>query len=235
MKRIALFALTLVMILTAACPALAAGKLVVNQETFYSLEPYDGSFYTYIYAEVTNTGDKPVEFNNALWEVFNADGDAIDSTDWLYCYPDVLEPEGVGYIYGYISLDDVTSTEDAADYSLTVSGKSAKENNVVILPATVEYRFTEGDWRNYYELVATVTNDTENVVYDYRVVFVVKNAEGKLLFVDSVQPSYVGILPGTSIEVTRDLSYDSVVEELMEAGIMTFDQVEVVAYYEIDD
>lgn len=235
MKRIALFALTLVMILTAACPALAAGKLVVDQETFYSLEPYDGSFYTYIYAEVTNTGDKPVEFNNALWEVFNADGDAIDSTDWLYCYPDVLEPEGVGYIYGYISLDDVTSTEDAADYSLTVSGKSAKENNVVILPATVEYRFTEGDWRNTHELVATVTNDTENVVYDYRVVYAVKNAEGKLLYVESVQPSYVGILPGTSIEVTRDLSYDSVVEELLEAGILSFDQVEVVAYYEIDD
>ena len=69
MKRIALFALTLVMVFAVACPALAAGKLVVNQEKFYSLEPYDDSFYTYIFAEVTKAGDKPVEFGKGLWEI----------------------------------------------------------------------------------------------------------------------------------------------------------------------
>ena len=45
-----------------ASPAFAAGKLVVDQEKFYSLEPYDGSFYVYIYAQVSNAGDKAVEY-----------------------------------------------------------------------------------------------------------------------------------------------------------------------------
>ena len=234
MKRIALFALTLVMILTAACPALAAGKLVVNQEKFYSIEPYDDSFYVYIYAEVTNSGDKAVEFNNGLWEIYDTNGDTLDSEDWMYCYPDVLEPGEIGYVSAYMSLDDVTSTEDAADYLLTVSGKSAKENPNVILPATVKYVYTKGDWRDTHQLVATVTNDTNEVVYNFRVVYAVKNAAGELLFVESVQPSYVGILPGTSVEVTRDVSYENVVEVLLEQGVLSFDQVEVIAYADTD-
>ena len=71
-------------------------------------------------------------------------------------------------------------------------------------------------------------------MYDFRVVYAVKDAEGNLLYVENVQPSYVGILPGTSIEVSRDLSYDSVVEELLEQGILNFDKVEVVAYVDTD-
>lgn len=234
MKRIALFALTLVMILTAACPALAAGKLVVNQEKFYSIEPYDDSFYAYIYAEVTNSGDKAVEFNNGLWEIYDANGDTLDSEDWMYCYPDVLEPGEVGYVSAYIRLEDVDSTDAAADYLLTVSGKSAKENPNIALPATVEYVYAKGDYRDTHKLVAVVSNDTAETVYDFRVVYAVKNAAGELLFVENVQPSYVGILPGSSVEVTRDLSYDSVVEELLEQGILTFDQVEVIAYADTD-
>ena len=124
--------------------------------------------------------------------------------------------------------------EDAADYLLTVSGKSAKENPIVRLPAEVKYVFTEGDWRNYHELYATVTNDTEATVYNYRVVVAVKNAEGKLVFAEDVMPSYVGILPGTSVEIKLDLSYDSVVEKLLEAGTLTFDQLEVIAYVDTD-
>ncbi len=234
MKRIALFALSLVLVLTCAAPAFAAGKLEVVQEKFYSLEPYDGSFYTYIYAEVTNSGDKAVEFGNALWEIYNADGDALDSSDWLSCYPDVLEPGQVGYVSAQMSMDDIESAEEAADYLLTVTGKGAKENPIVTMPATVKYVYTEGDWRNTHELIATVTNDTNDVLYDFRVVFAVKNAEGQLLYVEDVNPSYVGILPGTSIEVKCNLSYDSVVETLLENGTLTFDQVEVIAYADTD-
>ncbi|MBO5501446.1 MAG: hypothetical protein J6K73_11915 [Clostridia bacterium] len=234
MKKIALFALAMVMVLTAVCPAFAAGKLEVVQEKFYSIEPYDDSFYAYIFAEVINSGDKAVEFNNALWEIYDANGDTLDSSDWLNCYPDVLEPGETGYVSAYKSLDDVQSTEDVADYLLTVSGKSAKENPNVILPATVTYTYTKGDYRDYHVLTATVTNDTDAVVYDYRVVFAIKDAAGNLIYTDSVQPSYVGILPGTSVEVARDLSYDSVVETLLEQGILTFDQVEVIAYVDTD-
>lgn len=234
MKKIALFALAMVMVLTAVCPAFAAGKLEVTQEKFYSLEPYDDSFYTYIYAEVTNSGDKAVEFNNGLWEVYDANGDTLDSEDWMYCYPDVLEPGETGYVSAYMSLDDVDSTDAAADYLLTVSGKSAKENPNVILPATVAYEYVKGDYRDYHTLIATVTNDTAETAYNFRVVFAVKDAEGNLLYVDDVQPSYVGILPGTSVEVKCDLSYENVVEELLEQGILNFDKVEVIAYVDTD-
>lgn len=234
MKRIVLFALTLALVLCAAAPAFAAGKLEVVQEKFYSLEPYEGSFYAYIFAELTNSGDKPIEFANGLWEIYDANGEALDSEDWLYTYPDVLEPGQVGYLYTYKSLENATSIDDAADYMLTVSGKAAKENPNVALPATVEYVYTKGDYRDKHELIATVTNDTDAPVYNFRVLFAIKDAEGNLIYVDDVMPSYVGILPGTSVEVKCDLSYESIVEALLEKGEMSFDKVEVVAYVDTD-
>jgi hypothetical protein len=234
MKRIVLFALTLALLLCAAAPAFAAGKLEVVQEKFYSIEPYEDNFYAYIFAELTNSGDKPIEFANGLWEIYNADGDALDSEDWLYSYPDVLEPGQVGYLFSYKSLDDVTAETDAADYMLTISGKAAKENPNIALPATVEYVYTDGDYRDKHELVATITNDTDTTAYNFRVLFVVKDAEGKLIFVDDIMPSYVGILPGASVEVKCDVSYENVVEALLEKGEMAFDKVEVVAYIDTD-
>ncbi len=234
MKRIVMLVLSLALVLCAITPAFAAGKLEVTSEQFYSLEPYEGSFYAYIYAELTNTGDKPIEFANGLWEIYDAEGEALNSDDWLYCYPDVLEPGQVGYLATYTSLDEVASVEDAADYMLTVNGKAAKENPNVALPATVEYVFTEGSYRNTHELIATVTNDTDAPVYNFRVLFAVKNAEGKIVYVDDVMPSYVGIMPGTSVQVKCDLSYDNVVEALLANGLITFDNLSVVAYQDTD-
>lgn len=146
----------------------------------------------------------------------------------------MLKPGEIGYVSAYTILDDATSVEDAADYQLTVSGKSAKKNPNITLPAEVKYVCRDGGWREIHEMYAVVTNNTDATVYNYRVIVAVKTAEGKLVFVEDVMPSYVGIMPGTSVEVKIDLTYDSVVEELLEQGKIGFDQVEVIAYVDTD-
>ncbi len=235
MKKIALLVLSLVMALTAICPAFAAGKLEVVQEKFYSVELYENSFSAYVYAEVINSGDKPVKCHNSLWEIYDANGDTLDSMDYVSCHPDVLQPGQTGYVLATIRLDDVESADAAADYLLTLSGKSDNETVVVTLPATAAYIHTQGEYTDTHELIATVTNETNETIYDVVVAFAVKDAEGNLVYVEEAATYNVGIMPGTSMEVRSKLTYNSMVEYLMENGIMNFDKVEVVAYAELDD
>ena len=117
---------------------------------------------------------------------------------------------------------------------LTLSPKSVSENTYVTLPATVIYRYTQGSYSDSHELIATVTNDTSDTVYKFCVAYAVKDADGNLQYVADVQTYNVGILPGTSVEVMCDLSYENLVEHLLEQGVLNFDQVEVVAYVDTD-
>ena len=82
MKKVMAMVLTLAMVLCSAS-ALAAGKLTVNQETYFVTEGY--SLKSFIFAEVENTGDKNIEFDNGLLEMLTEDGDwlpAKRATSW---------------------------------------------------------------------------------------------------------------------------------------------------------
>ena len=51
------------------------------RENFYVL-PYWSGFAGYVYAEVKNIGDKPVQFNGGLLELFDAEGNSIESENY---------------------------------------------------------------------------------------------------------------------------------------------------------
>ncbi len=79
MKRTAvLIVLFLLLFAAVSGTALAAGKLTVKSETFVVL-PYSDYHAGYVYAELENTGDKPVEYTGGLLELFDEEGNSIDA------------------------------------------------------------------------------------------------------------------------------------------------------------
>lgn len=201
-------ALLLAVCLTLGCAsALAAGKLTVNQETYAAVAGY--SFIGYVFAEVENTGDKNIQFGNGLLEILTADGDPMDSTDIYSMYPTILAPGEKGYVSAQKYVDGAESIEDISDYTLTLNGKSTQEEAVARLDSTAAYGVGVNSWGDEEQMVVvTITNNTQETVYDCQVAFALYDAEGKLLLVDADNTYNVGIPAGQSVEVQFTVDED---------------------------
>lgn len=233
MKRGLFLVITSLLLLSLlVLPASAAGKLSVIQEKFYVL-PYSSYHAGYLYAELKNIGDKPVEFNGGLLELFDAEGNSIESESYMYCHPKFLDAGETGFLYLSKSVKEATDKSFIDDYLLTVTGKGAKEVMVKRLDtANAHHRFNDDSyWRRDY-LVVDVTNNTEEIQYDFRVVYALKNENGELLYVASVNPSYVGIKPGNTVEVT--IRFDSDIVDYFLENNITIGSIETIAFVNLD-
>lgn len=233
MKRFVICLLALVLLLsTGALPVSAAGKLSVVQEAFYVL-PYLDYHAGYVYAEVRNIGDKPVEFNGGLLELYDPEGNSIEAENYLRCYPDFLDAGETGYMYMQQSVKEATDKSFIDDYLLTITGKGAKENPVIRMQTADAKLVTEDSayWSRSY-FYADVTNTSADIAYEFYVVFALKDAEGKILYADSCNPSYVGLKPDNTVQIR--LSVDSDLIEYFAANNITPSTVEAIAYVKQD-
>jgi hypothetical protein len=156
-------------------------------------------------------------------------GNSIESTNWIGCYPEILSAGETGYAYASQSVEAATETSFIDDYLLTITGKGAKGRSVVYLPVTnKQYLEVKEPYYAYTNISADLENTTDATVRDFYVAFALKDAEGKLLYVTSCQPSYVGIKPGSSVEVLTRV--DSAISEYFTANNIVPKTVEAIAY-----
>lgn len=206
MKKVLAMILALAMLLCSAS-ALAAGKINVSDESFVVTDGY--STYAYIYARVENTGDKAIKVNDGLFEVYDADGNAIGTRDWVNKFAEYLQPGESTYVYTYTSLDGKTSA-DVDDYAFTVSGKSDNSSTSVRLPVSTDLAMNVQDgWWTYNYMYATVTNNTEEVIYKIETVLVLQDAEGKPLYMTSDTMYDEGLVPGSSVVIRKSIDSDT--------------------------
>ena len=228
MKKIV--ALLLVLALCGGCmTAMAAGKLSVTQENSHYIDSYGKYFYTF--AKVENVGDKAIKVNAGVLEVYNADGDAITSSDWINAYACYLEPGEYTYVRVYESIDDDQVPDD---YSLTLTGKADKDyaNRRFAAETKLELDVDEG-WltRNY--MYATVTNTTDDVLYGLSVVMALLDAEGNILYVESDDLyNDRGLMPGSTMVFRKDIS--SSFMEYFGLNNLTPVSVDAIAYVELE-
>lgn len=209
--------------------ALAMGKLVSTQEKMAVIPYYDTYYYGYVFAELTNSGDKPVEFSSGLMELFDSDGNSLSSTDIYYCYPPVLQPGETGYVYGY-SYVDVPSKETIADYMLSVTGQGTISQTVTRLEATGRQETVEEYYGTYDYLVAEIKNTLDAPVTSFELVFAMKDDAGGLIYVvySSWSGYNVGIMPGSSVELRYQLGSDFTT--YMQDNAIAVATVDVIAY-----
>lgn len=206
MKKL-LCSLLALLILTGSFTALAAGKIEVTQENLVVTDYYGA--YGYAFARVENTGNKPISVNAGVLELYNADGDSIASSDYLDAYCENLNPGE----YTYAQINAYPSDAEAADiddYMLTITGKSDSYYTFVRYPVVAEF---EKDVIDEYDnptsyMYATVTNDTEEPVYDMQIVFALLDAEGNILYIASNSIYNTAITPGSSVTFRAEIPYD---------------------------
>lgn len=225
-----LLVLFLLMAVVLATPAFAAGKLNVEQENFHVIDSY--FVYGYSYAKVANVGDKPIKVNTGLLEIYDEEGEALTSTDYYSAYAEYLQPDEYTYIYLYDEVEDVEASA-VADYMLTVTGKADTDYVSFRLPCTTAYEpnVEEGYW-TYNYMYATVTNNTDEPIYDMIIVLVLLDEEGNILYMDDEYMYDVALAPGSSVIVRKDVS-SSHIEYFEKNGIVPV-AVDAIAYVNIE-
>lgn len=230
MKKLFSIVLAFALMLTAAS-ALAAGKINVDKENLVVTDGY--TVYGYVYAKISNVGDKPVKVNAGVLELYDTNGDVITSSDWLNTYAEYLEPGQYTYAYIYDDVPDLT-VADVADYLLTVTGKSEDDKVSLRLPVEVDYQqnVTEGYW-TYDYMYATVTNNTDQPIYDVTTVLTLLDADGNILYMTNANMfSDKAIMPGSSI-MLREYVPDNFKDAYTKAGLTPV-AVDAIAYVNVE-
>lgn len=230
MKKIVCFILALVLCL-GATSGFAAGKLSVTQENFHYISGFWN--YGYAYAKVENVGDKPIKVNAGVLEMYDEGGAVITSTDWVQSYATYLQPGEYTYVSMYEDLEEGAAVP--ADYMMTLTGKSDTSVTALRLPveAKLELDVVDG-WWEYDYMYATVTNNTDNPLYEIEVVLALLDAEGNILNVESKELySELALMPGSSMIVRKEIS--SSFMEYFEANGIVPASVDAIAYVLVEN
>lgn len=229
MKKILLLVLAL-MLCCASSAALAAGKLSVVQENYYTIEGY--SVYSYGFAKVQNIGDRPIKVHTGLLDILDENGDTITSTDSLHSYAEYLEPNEYTYVELYSRIE---GNLVPAEYIMTLAGKSSTDYVTLRLQSEGEYQenveISKYSTRNY--MYAKVTNDSEETVFNLEVLLVLLDDEDNILYMDSSGLlSDQGLTPGSSMIFKQSVPSSFI--EYFEENDITPSQIEVIAYTNLE-
>jgi len=219
---------TALLLLAAGGNALAAGKLTVTEESFYVI-PYNDYYEGVVYAAITNTGNKPMQFNTALLELYDTDGNSLKADNYGSCYPDVLQPGETGYIMDYLAVESAKTRDSIADHLLSVTGQSTINRVITAFPVSgtrYEKAMDPGDSNRY--AVTVVKNNSDKIVYGIFILFVARDAAKKLIYTDVYILSRVGVMPHTSVEVRESVNWEAQI--FMQEHNLEIASVEAVAY-----
>jgi hypothetical protein len=213
-RKITLFMLTLTIV---CAPALAAGDLTVNMDNMLAYDSY-GYATVEVYAEIENTGDRDIEFSSGVVELFDADGNTVASTDYLYSYPPVLAPGDKGYASAVLYMEEGIAAADIADYSITVLGKNATTQVIRYESEGTYLADVEEQYWTYDYVVAEIKNETDDPAYNFYCAYVIKDEAGDVLHFTYTSAYDVGIPAGGSI-LMRLTVPDYVIERFAEQGV----------------
>lgn len=203
------------------------GKLTVAQASF-QVTPYSSYYQGTVYARLVNSGTAPVEFESGTLELLDASGNVIGSEEVYDCYPEVLEPGETGYLYKGISVEAASEPSYIEGYNLTVNGREEITKDVIRLPSSGKYEEIADDYWTSYYLSAAVENESDELLYDAGVVFVLKDAAGNLLYITQGSMYGVGIMPHASVSFRTSLYSDAL--DYFKANSLVPATVDTIAY-----
>lgn len=186
--------------------ALAAGEATVTQTAFYSL-PLLTYWQGCIYAEITNTGDAPVELTGGTYELFGQDGSVIDSGNVYSYYPKILAPGEIGFAIVEKGIQDAASADHIAGGSVQITGKASSEQ-LRSLPCTAVQEL-RGDLIKMPYAICTVTNDTAEMTGgDIGSVIAAYFADGSLAWAAYASSLGIDLHPGSTIDIRALMDED---------------------------
>lgn len=226
MKKIICFFLSFILMFL-SISAFAAGKLSTTKENFWVINGW--TTYAYAYARIENIGNKPINVNAGVLEVYDADGNVITSTDYMSTYAKTLQPNE----YTYIKLSkDINIAEDVGkpdDYMLTITGKTDDSSWTKRLPVETKLSLNETNgWWTYDYMYVTITNNTDETIYNISTVVVLLDDNNNILYLDDDTMYSYGLLPGNSVVLKKQIS--STFMDYFKAHNITPTKVDAIAY-----
>ncbi|MHC1787562.1 MAG: hypothetical protein AB9880_10915 [Christensenellales bacterium] len=201
MKKTLLSCFLLVAALAWLTQASAAGRLDIVQENLHQIPYYDKTVTCYYFAELTNSGDKPVEFTRGLLELYDPAGNSVESLDISECYPRVVQPGENAFISAYRSVD--TAQHTIADQMLSMMQQGKLTQKIQRLTSQARFEKVDDGYSVYDYLVCEIKNSSGAVARNVDVVFSVRDEAGKILWVSyySWRGYDVGLMPDSSMEL----------------------------------
>ena len=188
-----LIALALALILLAAVPALAEGKLEVEQEVQRLYAPY-----VFTLAKIRNVGDAPVEIGSYL-ELLDAENEILQAVEYNVLGT-VLQPGEytygyfVVYLYGDTMITGFTSEWEGMEDSGFVTTVRYESKAVLDLE--------EDDCVLIY-----FTNNTDETIFAPNVAGILLDGEGGLLAMSTPIEYDIGITPGSTVIFRCEIPY----------------------------
>lgn len=188
--------LTPALILAAMYSAIAAGELTVAEETFIVL-PKDSYYEGLVYARLENIGDQPAQLAGGLIELLNNRGEPIGSLSLEYfdSNPEVMLPGESGFVSAAISAEKALLPDDIANYSLSILSTGDVNRDVARFSATADYIRIDDVTKAHHYIRALIRNDTKDTVFDFYVAYLLRDAQGKLLYTNVMTYNFSGLLP----------------------------------------
>ncbi|MHC1786396.1 MAG: hypothetical protein AB9880_05005 [Christensenellales bacterium] len=223
------FLLALFLALWVSGAALAVGELTLAEERFFVL-PKETYYEGVVYARLENTGDMPIQLTGGLIELLGRDGLAVGSANLQYfdANPEVMLPGESGYISTAISVKEATEPGYIADYTLSVLGTGNVTRTVTRFKSTAEFVRIDDKKKVRDYINALVLNETEEPVFDFYVTYLLRDAQGNIIYSDVMTYAYTGLMPGASTLLRAEVK-ESVVA-WMEAHHMMDALAEAVAF-----
>ncbi len=131
-----------------------------------------------------------------------------------------------------IYAEDGVQLSEIADHSLSVLGKTSKDEAAAHLDASAVVEAYEGWDGTDYRIILTVTNSTDKTVYDALLVVGVYDQDGTLLYADDDVIYRVGIPAGGTLEYRLDVNTDIVA--YWKANSIQPISAEVICYVELE-
>ena len=182
-----------------------------NQTTSILLDEYSNKGY--IYAKMTNTGDKPCVIDEGVFQITNSNGEVIGSDDYPEAYVRVLEPGEYTYVSGRIRFESQEIAMASDGYSLKMYGISEERPmyKTTRYPCKVELHKDQdtGYGSKCHIAEAVFENTTNEPLGDVSFVCAFLDNDGNVVYIDSADIGlYVKLNPGSSITVTFRLGDD---------------------------
>lgn len=172
-------------------------------------------------------GDRPIKVNAGVFEVYDANGDVLTSTDYINAYAAYLQPGEYTYVKLSVEIEEGQTPDDQM---LTLTGKSDSSTSALHLPVETKLELgVQSGWWTYNYMYATVTNNTDDIVYNVAVVLALLDAEGNILYIDNHSLyTTLGINPGSTVTIREDIS--SAFMDYFEANDYAPAKVDALAY-----
>ena len=204
--------------------ALAAGGLSVTQKNVII---FDGKDSGYFYAKIENIGDSPIALKQGKLVLFSDKDEILCAEDYIDSMPNDIMLEAGEHVYTSKFLWD-SALEGATIGDIKFSIETRDDGyraSKVDAEAVLDIKGKDS-FENY--VYVTLTNNTDEVEYDYYITAAITDNEGNILYVDGNSYNTLGLHSGSTVTLKMNVDYDLV--SYYESHGLTPANVEVMAY-----